>query len=660
MPQRTRKQILEEESRRAFADALGSSFLFRDELPDFSIDGGVEAFDDDGQPTGLRYLAQLKATDGANNSRNMAVQLEVDKAAYYYALPLPVLMVRYFARDGGVYARWFHSLRSQRTADKPKPKTMTFRWQPEDGMSEETPARLAAEASSFLALRSARPPFPFPFALRADHAILGISPRQLSVTLRQELVGRRDIVDFRPEVPDGSGYFTVDGLELSVELPGAKLASYDLTDSYDPGPAGEQIAIDLLVLAAVAFSRWGQADAAGRLTSSYFARSTLAGRMEASLPLASEMARARMVREALQLADELDELDEPKVGDAAFVFTLPALHNSESLSSDELALHRRVLQSRINRREARGADAAAAREWVNLGNHYRGQNEPGEAVTCYERGGELDPEYRGRVHYWQEFAGVLFLTGCYDRATEAYDQALKLGAEPFTKLLYADSLLYAGRYREAEETFAEAQENRHSFERSAEYTLKRFVIRDLIEKVGIEEQKRDPAAAARLIETVEMAGDAEEAAQLMVEALRQDGLAGTAWFNLAHAHREQGKEDVASSLFISAAVCMEGDVEAWSLATFLTFNVGDMMLVPLIFVTGQRMTAGALLPGLSAVVAREQDPEGLDAFLTAFEQLITDFSDGPGGGYAVRGLKPDGKVEVTEFEGATTPRPRAD
>lgn len=656
MPQRTRKQVLEEESRRAFAEALGPAYLFRDEVPDFSIDGGVEAFGDDGQPTGLRYLAQLKATDGARNSRNLAVQLPVDTAAYYYALPLPVLMVRYFAKDNAIYARWFHSLQTQSAPDLPKPKTVSFRWRPEDEMTEAASDRLAAEAASFLALRSARPPLPFPFSLRAEQPILGISPKQLLVTLRQELIGRRDVINLRPEVPDGSGHFIVDGVEVGVELPGVKLASYELSDSYDPGPAGEQLAVDLLVLAAVAFSRWGQADAAGRLTASYFARSTLAGRMEASLLLASEMARARQVREALHLADELDQLGDPNIGDAAFVFTLPALHNGASLSPDEIELHRRMLQSRIDRREEREDDLATARECVNLGNHHRAQNKPEQAVPFYERAGELDPEYTERLHYWQEFAGVLFLSGEFDRAVEAYAKAMELGAEPFTKLLYADALLYAGRYREANEAFAEAAETEHSFERSAEYALKRFVIRDLIETLGLEQQQRDPEAAARLIEIVTEAPNPESAAELMTDALRLDGLSGTAWFNLAHAHREQGKEAVAGSLFTAAAVCMEGDVEAWALATLLTFNAGDMTLVPLIFMTGQRMTAGALLPRLSALAAEELEPEKLDSFLTSFEQMLADLSDAPNDGYAVRGVEPGADVAVTEFEGATAPR----
>jgi hypothetical protein len=83
MPQRPREHRIEDESRAAFAEALGEDYLYRTEVPDYSIDGGVEEFKDD-HATGLRYLVQLKATDATGNEA-LARSLPVETLQYYGA-----------------------------------------------------------------------------------------------------------------------------------------------------------------------------------------------------------------------------------------------------------------------------------------------------------------------------------------------------------------------------------------------------------------------------------------------------------------------------------------------------------------------------------------------------------------------------------------------
>ena len=97
MPKRRLTQRIEEESRRAFADALEERFLLRDDVPDFGIDGSVEEFDSEDKATGLRWFVELKATDEEELGDGLRRSIPVEHADFYNSLSLPLLMVRYLA-----------------------------------------------------------------------------------------------------------------------------------------------------------------------------------------------------------------------------------------------------------------------------------------------------------------------------------------------------------------------------------------------------------------------------------------------------------------------------------------------------------------------------------------------------------------------------------
>ena len=82
---------------------------------------------------------------------------------------------------------------------------------------------------------------------------------------------------------------------LAVEMSGGIAASYDLHGDYDPGPGGEQIAVDLMTLLGVALAHWGQAELAARMTATFFARSTLAWHAEPAMLLSGAMTEARRI-----------------------------------------------------------------------------------------------------------------------------------------------------------------------------------------------------------------------------------------------------------------------------------------------------------------------------------------------------------------------------
>ena len=110
MPKRPRAHRLEYESRQHFRELLPEGWVFRDETPDYGIDGEVEIFDNTGNPTGFRFHVQLKATDRPDSSFASQVRLRRETVDYYLSLSRPILLVSYHSGSQRLYWRWFHFL----------------------------------------------------------------------------------------------------------------------------------------------------------------------------------------------------------------------------------------------------------------------------------------------------------------------------------------------------------------------------------------------------------------------------------------------------------------------------------------------------------------------------------------------------------------------
>ncbi len=658
MPKRTRAQRVEEESRDAFKAALDERFLFRDDVPDYGIDGTVEEFDEDDKATGLRYYLQLKATDGEGTGEELKRSIPIEHANLYSSLPLPLLMVRYVAAKDDLYVRWWHSPLPGKHPPKANAASMTFHWALEDRFGEGDSERLAKEARSFLELRSVSPPLPFFLELEIEEPPFGLTSAEIELAVKAEATKRPDVVELRKD--KANGRLLVRGLYLAVEMPGMIASSYDLGGDYDPGSNGEQIAIDLMTLVGAAFARWGQAELAARMTTTFFARSTLVEQPEAAMLLAGAMTTARRISEALAVAEEIDASGLSGEHNTSMFFTLAFRRHSSSLSPTEIDEYRAAMQRRIERREAVGEQVEASREALSLANHHRTQQDPGPSIELYERAAELDPEYRERAHFWHELAGVLFFSGRFDESAEAYGKAIDLGGGDLAPLLRADALMFAGHYSQAREAFREFLEDIESFESGSEYYLKTGLLDFLIDWRGLHDQERNPQAAIKLVADVVpddgAAAGEEEIADKCWDALAEDGLNGLAWWNLASAVEKLGEREQAGLMFLNAALCQPWDAEAWAFAFIHLWREGRGELLPMILVTGERLTGQKVLPTINALVTEHMEPDARGELISGLAEMVDELADPRSDGFELRFVNSGQEVESMIVPGAATRR----
>jgi tetratricopeptide (TPR) repeat protein len=657
MPKRPREHRLDEDSVTAFKTALAERFLFREDTPDYGIDGSVEEFGQDDVGTGLRYFVQLKATDGVDPDEALKRSIPIEHANLYSSLSLPLLMVRYVAAEDELYVRWWHDPLPGKRAPKPNAASLTFHWSPEDHFQAGDSARLAGEARGFLELRSVSLPLPVHFKLDVEDPPFGLTRAEIELAVKAEAAKRPDVVELRRG--EANGRLLVHGKYMAVEMPGMRASSYDLDGDYDSGLRGEQLAVDLMTLVAIAFTRWGQSELASRMTTRFFARSTLVGQPEAAMALASAMTSARRIGEALVVAEEIDALGLEAEQNMSLFFTLTSRQHSASLSEAEVEEFRETLRRRIERREEAGQPIEASREVLTLGNHYRSRSDPLLAIKLYKRAAVLDPEYRERAHYWFEMAGVLFLAEHFEESIEAYERAIEMGSDEVAPLLRADAMMFAGRYEEAQSAFIEALGGEESFERGAEYYLKLGLLEFLIDTHQRKCETREPEAAAKVISAAIRDGEEPDLETAMLssgQALVRDSLCNLAWWNLGLAFETIGKVDMAATMFLNAALCAPGDEQAWALAYLHFSHLGRDELLPMILVTGERLTGKRLLPTINEVMSKNLDDEERNRRIAELSEMLEELADPRSDGFELRFVASGKEVESMIIPGASTRR----
>lgn len=576
MPKRPRQHQLEDESRTAFRAALPATWVFRDSVPDYGIDGEVEIFDNAGLGTGRLFLVQLKATDEPDLDRALTMRFRLDTYRYYKSLDLPVLIVRYHAPTRKLYVKWFHTLDPY--YGKRGEKTIAFRLTAEDEWHGGTAARLVLDLEAVRQLRSPQMPLPVSFTLTLkEPEIHGVPAAQIALEIRKAVARLPGIIVISGTPPAHAHPSIVIGNDKTVvDLAGVTSFTLHTSRGYPVELVLSKFPSDVLIGVAIALDVAGHSDIAARLAAEYGPSSSVITHPQVAMRVARCMSRAHRVSEALRLSEMLLENEEAL--DTVQFLMLPALLHGDSLSGSERGYYRRLLQKRIERAEQSEHKRGAGTAHYNLGNHLRRSPHGGVALHHYRKAAEYDPGYLERGYFWRELAGVLFESRRYRLAARFYERAISLGEEGLCCALHADALMFAGRYRESQETFeaylASARDS------ASEWRLKAVVLRVLRRVIGSDEQERRTSAAIALANP-DVASSPNEQRRQLEDALKHDALCGPALFNLGVLESQTENQGGAFIWFLAAALTQRGDIEAWCNAMALAIFLKEYnLLVP--------------------------------------------------------------------------------
>ena len=618
MPKRPHQHQLEDESRTAFRTKLPPEWVFEPITYDYGIDGRVEIFDKNGLTTGLMFFVQLKATAKPKLNLALAVSLKLDTCKYYRSLSLPVLIVRYHAPTRKLYVRWFHTF-DPYYSRKAK-KNITFRLTLEDEWHDETATRLVSELEAFNQLRSPQIKLPIRFALTLPEAhIHGIPAAHIALEIRKAAAKFSKVITIsETSLSDASGLIRVENDKLEIKLASGEGFVLHTSKAYSIDVAHPKLPYDILTGIAVALNQAGHSNIAAQMISGCAANSSIITHPEILAILVNCMLQAHRVTEALRLSKMLIESEESLF--AAEMFMLPAaLSESDSLSDSEHEDLQSLRQRRIEQAVQAENWRSAATAHYNLGNYFRATDNLRLAFHHYRKAAKYCSEYLEKPYFCRELAGILFESRHYRLAVHFYRRAINLGEAGPCHALYADALMFAGRYCESLETFDTYLASEPNA--APEWGLKAWVLNCICQ--ALDEQKRQTDAAMKLVTHDDKLSPIEYK-QRLEEALRHDVLCSLAWFNLGVLESQTGNQKDAFVPFLIAALLQKNDLEAWCNAIAIGFFTLKeyYSLVPSIIVAAYQINGQQLVEQLLRFVQSQPEEFPKAEFLSVVDTMI--------------------------------------
>jgi len=468
LPKRPKQHLLESASRVAFERALAPGWIYRPESIDYGIDGTVEVVTSSGNVTGRRFAVQLKAT-AATTWRSFGI--ESSTAAYFRALSMPVLLVRYRSANDLLLVQWAHDLPKSHSgkAIRVSERRMT-KW--EAGTSE----RIEAELRQWAGIRD--PSLARPISLTLD-----IPPTEFCGHDTHELARAIDEAAARapgllkigeiPE-PESLGVVRFASTGVYVSLPaGCRFRIEASTREVIARLSNEALASDTILAVVGALLDARQREYALPLLRSVILTSSLIDQPNAVSIFATALASAHDVVTLLSMTKEL--LNRGKLDAMQVCWVLAAMAVDAGSTADQDRFRRDAIEL-LGDIEMIGDPFLTAASHYNVGRFFirRGLTAR-EGLRHFRIARKFNAAYLNRDYFWQDIGAILFESGKYNDAVCAYQRAIDFGADPNARATLADSLTHAGRYEEAADEF-------RKYARSSKAPDPRWLLRGLVQE----------------------------------------------------------------------------------------------------------------------------------------------------------------------------------
>lgn len=561
MPQRPREHVLESLSRSAFRRLVEEQgWVVRPvDSPDYGIDDQVEIFSD-GQATGLVFYVQVRATDETDLRRALSVRIRPEQQAYFAAIGHPVLVVRYMAERGRLFARWFHGFDPH-----PMDATATFRLEQSDELTDEAVEAFASEVRLFRVMSSTRVPWPVAVKVsaRGRH-----TPSDAVIAMTAVAVeGCQRYVRF---VPADQRTHTV---ELTLKLLSDRIvihggrSSLTLHGDTDKRDLTD-LASDAVLGVGLVLGAMGQLDAAATLIKAT-GPDAPSFRGELLSMATAALAGGRRLAEALGIGRALTA--QSRWFEATFLVGMVSMVATEFIGNEEREGVVAFSEELADAAEAAGATKEAASVSYSLGNWLLyAVHDASRAVSMYKRAEQLDSSYAGRDYFQREHAAALVECRRYAEAVGVLEALLDADRSRETVARLADALLLAGRFGDAASMFSRYLSEPDS--PAPGWLLTAVFARMLVEE-GFEEQDRHDEEARALVAEAEAISDENNRIAKAREALACDALCSSAWWLIGRSRTGKNPRDAVLPM-IAGALGLRSP-GAWAATLFVLQLTGN-------------------------------------------------------------------------------------
>jgi len=579
MPKRPRTHLLETETINFIRNLIPSQWAFRVPENDYGIDAEVEIFEYNGQATGLLFYIQAKGTDEKNIKKSLSYRMTIEKLRYYKSLPIPVLLIRYISSQKKGYAQWIHSIDPYYR--RKGSKSLNVKFLPEDSFTDKHINQIPDHLKFFRIYKN--PGFSFPMKFQIDfenETICGVANGTIRSLLNNTADKLRDYMVLstkKQELPFPK--IVISNEEIKVDIIGLVRSVLHLRGKYTKEEVKSKLIHDVFVVAAVALYQLGHVHASAVILYENIFHSGLLndnGILEIAISCFFEAKRTDL---AIKLSEQA--LDLEKSSFLHIIFALPVFKKA-NLDEDELIAYEELLILASKKALEQGYTKNAGKCYYNIANRFRfyGNDYLRKSIKYYNLAIKYDPDYSNRDYFWNELAGVLFLLRKFKWSSNCYKKSIELKNSIEKKPLYADALMFSGKYKEALSIFEDYLENGKDIK--SEWIFKTDCLREILEEFGIYEQKRDLNNALKYADLTTISDGTNE--ERLEQSLKSDFLCGLAWYNLGTEYSKKSDFEQASFSFVMAGLVQPNDTEAWSNAILCFINLGKITMLSAVFI----------------------------------------------------------------------------
>jgi tetratricopeptide (TPR) repeat protein len=613
MPKRVNQHEIEDISRAKFQLALPRKWVFRDKAKDYGIDGEVELFDNLKNPSGLVFWVQLKATESKEKARKLNVDFSIESLNYYRTLDIPVLLVRYSDHDDEIYTKWIHNVDLYYA--KKNAKTIRINLSETDKWNDATHHIIEEYLKRIRKLKSGSFGLPIPLSIQInEEKVNNISKGILLTQIRKNLQQYTDFVTLTDN-QDSSIIASLSKKRLKInisELSGCTFHKINLRteENFSVG-----ITKDIILGTAVGLIQLRQAEYGGRIIFENELQSMLIARQEMLIFCITPLLNSTFFEETLKIIGQIfDDEDFIGLNVVAHINILLSVKNKNKKVNEVIE---KFYFERLEKARLTKDNELIGISHYNIGNILSGKNDFTRSIHHYNLARKFAPIYINQHYFFSELASILFRSRKYKMASKLYAKSLELKQDNHTYALYADSLMFDGKFKESLDQFDKYITNAEI--PIDEFVLKHFCLGSIIHEYQVLEQNRNHKEASK------HAVYTKKKAQIkhLSKALKFDMLHGLAWFNLGIAHSDKNEFSDAAFCFLMAAFADNNDIEAWKNSTLCALNgTQTREILPLIIRTGYFFNREEFLEALYTDLENQSQFADISKFIEAIEKII--------------------------------------
>jgi tetratricopeptide (TPR) repeat protein len=405
MTKRVVQHQLEDLSRTKFRLVIPQNWVCRDKDKDYGIDVEVEIFDANDRATGLVFWGQLKATKSEDDSIVKNIDVKIETINYYKSLNIPVLIVRYSAKQDLFYYKWANDV--DLFYAKKNAKTLRVTFSESDLWTKGTPSTINDHLRRIQFITQGGVKFPIPVCIDVKDAIIHKMAKGMFLALYRTAISRYpELAVFQSDAENALLKVWLNDDEMEVNLSSASRCTiHSIRDREDDGFA-ESIAADTLIGCAVNLNIIGQREMMARIVMDDRLKQRFVKKQDVFKMLLPGLLKTSYFGQAIDLVTDVMATNPDN--EIEVLTLIAANFETDPEDAEKSKKVEELLKKCLDKYISLNLKSLIGISHYNLGSHYRYRRMLQRSIKHYLQARKFEPAYLNQSYYYHELAGSLF------------------------------------------------------------------------------------------------------------------------------------------------------------------------------------------------------------------------------------------------------------